>query len=206
MVWLEDVNSSIYLSVKLYANIVNARLVTFTEKHFYRSPAQAAFRPKFSTLHCLFVMQHVIEISQKRGERLFCCFLDLNSAYDCVHRPLLWNVLSRLGVHGRMLGAIKSLYENASYAMKINGRVGDPQPSLTGSRQGCPLSPTLFGLFLDGPSHHLQSQCLKRDAFSHLASQSHTSCMQMTLLSLLRSLNIFRVSSTVQSLSANAWG
>lgn len=145
--------------LRLYANMLNARLVSFTEECGYRSPVQAAFRPNLSTLHCLFSLQHAIEASKHQGKRLFCCFLDLKSAYDFVDRPLLWTVLCRLGIHGRMLGAVQSLYANATYAIKIKDRIGAPCPSLTGLKQGCPLSPTLFGLFIDGLSHHLASTC-----------------------------------------------
>ena len=79
-----------------------------------------------------------------------CEPLDLKSAYDRVSRPLLWLVLQRLGIHGRMLAAIQALYSTATVAVRINGRRGPAMPSLTGVKQGCPLSPTLFGLYADG--------------------------------------------------------
>ena len=138
---------------------LNFRLVAITEELGYRSPAQYAFRPGLSTLHPLFGLQHLIELYAIRGERLYCCFLDLKAAYDHVSRPLLWEVLARLGVHGRMRGAIQSLYTSASFAMKIGGRIGVSQISNTGLRQGCPLSPTLFGLFLDGLTNYLAEHC-----------------------------------------------
>ena len=68
-------------------------------------------------------------------------------------------VLARLGVHGRMLGAIQSLCTSASFAMKLCGQIGVSQISNAGLRQGCPLSPTLFGLFLNGLTNYLAEPC-----------------------------------------------
>ena len=47
---------------------------------------------------------------------------------------LLWEVLRRLGVDGRMLGALQSLYANATVAMKVGDRTGRSLqlPSRTG--------------------------------------------------------------------------
>ena len=101
----------------------------------------------------------MIELCQSRKQRLFCCFLDLEAAYDYVHRPSLWAVLSRLGIHGTMSQGIKALYESPQYAMKINNYVGSARTSYSGLRQGCPLSPTLFGLFLDGLTRYLLHHC-----------------------------------------------
>ena len=57
----------------------------------------------------------------------------------------------------RMLAAIKSLYSSRALSMKVAGRAGPPRLQRTGARQGCPLSPTLFGLFFDGLHDHLHS-------------------------------------------------
>ena len=145
--------------LKLYAGILNQRLVNFTEENNYRSPAQTAFRPHLSTLHPTFALQTMIDLAKSKRKTLYCCFLDLKSAYDTVDRPLLWTVLARLGIHDQMLHAIQSLYAVAQYAMKVGGRRGDCQVSITGLKQGCPLSPTLFGIFLDGLTRSLQHHC-----------------------------------------------
>ncbi len=36
------------------------------------------------------------------------------------------------------------------FLMKIDGTAGQPAVQHMGLRQGCPLSPTLFGIFFDG--------------------------------------------------------
>ena len=81
---------------------------------------------------------------------LFCCFLDLKGAYDCVPRALLWQALQRLGMLGPLLAAIQLLYSSAEYAICVSGRRGPGVRYACGVKQGCPLNPTLFGLLLDG--------------------------------------------------------
>ena len=56
-----------------------------------------------------------------------------------------------------MLAAIQSLYASGTLSMKVDGTAGQPAVQRMGVRQGCPLSPTLFGIFFDGLHDHLQS-------------------------------------------------
>ncbi len=83
--------------------------------------------------------------------------MDLKSAYDRVQWPLLWDLLRRLGVHGKMLGAVQSLYDNCLLFMRVSGYTGEGRTPSMGLRQGCPLSATVFGLFIDGLHHYLEA-------------------------------------------------
>ena len=145
--------------MRLYASILNARVLKYTESVGLRAETQAGFRPKLSTVHQLFTLQHFVDTQNHAKQPLYCCFLDLKGAYDRVNRVLLWEALRRLGIDGRMLSAIQSLYANSTVAMKIGNRMGPGLPSETGLKQGCPLSPTLFGLFADGLHRHLLQRC-----------------------------------------------
>ena len=145
--------------MRLYAGVLNRRLVDFTEGNHLRAPSQAGFRPGLSCAHQLFALQHMIDHANHAGQPLYCCFLDLKGAYDKVPRTLLWAALCRLGVHGALLGAVQSLYANSAITVKVDGRCGPSVPSRRGVKQGCPLSPTLFGLFMDGLHRHLQAVC-----------------------------------------------
>jgi hypothetical protein len=148
------------LLAKVYTILLNSRLVAWAEAAGVRVPAQTGFRPRHATTHHAFVLQHLVEKYKRRGKRLFCCFVDLAKAYDSVPRDLLWQRLHDVGVRGRMLHAIKGLYD-VGVDMHIKGAGGtlDPIHTSVGVKQGCPLSPTLFGLFIDGLQHHVTSTC-----------------------------------------------
>lgn len=62
-------------------------------------------------------------------------------------RKLLWEKLHNIGVPGDILGAVTTL--NNSVRVKIN--TSQPREILSTIRviQGCPLSPTVFGIFID---------------------------------------------------------
>ncbi len=56
-------------------------------------------------------------LSKPRGTQASgktCCFVDFRKAFDTVPRAVLWQVLKKLGVHGRILVIIESLYAHDS--------------------------------------------------------------------------------------------
>ena len=102
-------------------------------------------------------LRHFIDHALLAKRPLYACFVDLQKAYDTVQHALLWARLQRIGVSPRMLAAVQSLYASGTLAMKVDGTAGQPAVPRMGVRQGCPLSPTLFGIFFDGLHDHLQA-------------------------------------------------
>ena len=100
------------------------------------------------------MLQHVIDKRRQLKAPLYLCFVDLKSAYDRVLWPRLWGTLQRLGIHARMLDAIRSLYTNYLLYVRLDGMHGQGQTPSMGLRQGCPLSATLFGFFIHGLHHY----------------------------------------------------
>lgn len=99
---------------KLYTIILNRRILDWPEAAGIRSSAQAGFRPRLSTIHHLFALQHFIDRARLRRAPLFACFVDIQKAYDSVQHHLLWARLSRVGIRGRMLRAIQSLHSTGT--------------------------------------------------------------------------------------------
>uniref|UniRef100_A0AAV2MIF0 Reverse transcriptase domain-containing protein n=1 Tax=Knipowitschia caucasica TaxID=637954 RepID=A0AAV2MIF0_KNICA len=50
------------------------------------------------------------------------CFVDLEKAFDCVPRGVLWGVLWEYGVGGPLLRAIRSLYDRSQSCVRIAGK------------------------------------------------------------------------------------
>jgi hypothetical protein len=134
---------------RLYASVINNRVSPYLEAQGLRAQAQAGFRAHRSVNHNLFALQHAIDKSRRNKVPLYCCFVDLTAAFDRVPRSLLWERLRSCGVTGQMLAAIQALYSDAHIVINIDGCIGDSATVLSGVKQGCPLSPTLFGIFID---------------------------------------------------------
>ena len=111
----------------------------------------------------IFIMRTLIEsckamkTSHQHG-RLYACFVDCRKAFDTIPSKKLWKHLSSIGVQDKMREALKSCYANVRVCVDIPG-VGTSTPvdSAMGVKQGCPMSPALFGLYTDQLEHHLRS-------------------------------------------------
>jgi hypothetical protein len=138
---------------KLYAVLLDCRMSSCAEKSGWRAEGQAGFRAGKSTVDHVFVLRHLIERTQLSTSPdsgpMFCCFVDFRKAYDKVRRDFLMERLAKLGVHGNMLQAVMQMYWSVPLVPKLDGQFGPAIDSTCGVKQGDPLSPLLFGLFID---------------------------------------------------------
>ena len=94
-------------------------------------------------------MRHLIEDCQRKHLLLYACFIDFAKAYDSLPRHLLWHVTCSIGVHEQVVKAVQSMYISVKCQVNVAGALGPCFESCKGVKQGCPLSPTLLGIFLD---------------------------------------------------------
>jgi hypothetical protein len=75
-------------------------------------------------------------------------FLDFEKAFDMVKRPLLFKILQEKNIPNLLLQNTMKIYKNGEIKVKLNSKVTDTKQINIGVRQGCPLSPTLFNIYI----------------------------------------------------------
>jgi hypothetical protein len=131
---------------KLYACILERRLSGALDLAQLRADSQFGFRRRRGTREAAFVLRAVVEA--QKGT-VFCAFVDFQKAFDSVQRPLLWRLLRNLGVPEPFVLAVESYYARVEFRVEHPSGLGDVRCAGVGVRQGCPLSPVLFGVFVE---------------------------------------------------------
>lgn len=75
--------------------------------------------------------------------------MDLSKAFDFINRDILWYKLIKLGVRGKLLDIIKSMYVNVKSRVKHGKELSDEFECYLGVRQSECLSPFLFSIYLN---------------------------------------------------------
>ena len=114
-----------------------------------RAKGQAGFRRKHSTTDHLVTLRIIVEECHYDKYNFFCCFVDFRKDFDMVPRNNLWNRLEELKVPFELRAATIRLYENVIAKFKSNEGWSKYIKCNIGVNQGFPLSPTLFGIYID---------------------------------------------------------
>ena len=91
-------------------------------------------------------------------EESFHCFIDLKKAFDTVPRDKLWHRMEELGVPKHFREVVHRLYGEVKVKIRTSTSIFESFRSDIGVKQGCPLSPTLFYLYIDKLEEWLNSQ------------------------------------------------
>ena len=102
-----------------------------------------------STVDNIFFLHGIINHLVNKGEKLFCAFVDFTKAFDYLVRDIIWFKLIKLGVRGKILDIIRSMYENVKSKVKYDNSISSRFECSLGVRQGECLSPFLFAMYLN---------------------------------------------------------
>jgi hypothetical protein len=153
------VSTTMYI---LLTNILTARIMPYTapsHAHSILLENQFAFRKEVGVEHAHVPILTAIDIAKCRKQPLVVLKLDVEKAYDTVHRQLLWKALREEGLPHDFIQLVQELYKDAKYVIAINGGFAAAFTSAVGLLQGCPLSPILYSLFLKGAIKDINSAC-----------------------------------------------
>lgn len=137
------------LPAKLFACMMERRISDWAEASGSRATGQFGFRRRRSTAQAALVLRSLQDRHRSRGQQLWAAWVDFRKAYDSIPRRRLWAKLAARGLGGNWLRGVQALYADVPMSVcTANG----PSPCFQariGLKQGCPLSPTLFGLYID---------------------------------------------------------
>ena len=121
----------------------------------------------------IFLLQTIVEkvVKNQKG-KLYAAFIDFKKAYDTVNRDLLLQRLKALGINGIFLRNIEAMYKTTGYFIKVkSGHLENKINSNLGLKQGCPLSPMLFNLYIDDIEDMFDEDCepvyIQNERISH---------------------------------------
>jgi hypothetical protein len=80
---------------------------------------------------------------------LFCSFVDFRKSFDTVPRKNLWERLEEIKVPFKLRADTIRLYEKLITKFKKTEGWSKEINYNVGVKQGCPLSPTIFGIYID---------------------------------------------------------
>lgn len=124
---------------------------------------QFGFMPNKSTVDCLFILQSIVNNQLYHKRKLYCAFIDFQKAFDLVYRNGIWYKLCEIGASLNFVKSVKAIYNSVKLYVRSLGKISDCFDSYIGVKQGEPLSPLLFILFLNDVADELN---VKVDASS----------------------------------------
>lgn len=135
--------------LKVAASLVIRRVAVALENAGFFTAAQAGFRRGEECVGHVVALHEVCLRRRRAGQETWIAFVDLKKAYDSVPHECLFAKLERAGVHGMELDFIRAVYADSRLAVRLPvGRSPEVQV-LRGVRQGCPMSPTCFNVFIN---------------------------------------------------------
>ena len=136
--------------LKLMCSMISNRLQIYADENGLLNKNQIGFKKNSRTSDHLLTVKSLVKKYVTRGKKkLYSCFVDFKKAFDSVWHNGLFHKLELLGINGNFLNLIKNIYSKTKCAVKVGNTITNFFSYKKGVRQGCPLSPLLFNLFIN---------------------------------------------------------
>ena len=106
---------------------------------------QFGFMPGHGTTDAIFILK---EKHLAKNKKLYFAFVDLEKAFDCVPRKVIWWAMRKLGIEEWIVRFVQAMYNNTRSRVRVNNTYSDEFGVKVGVHQGSVLSPLLFVIVL----------------------------------------------------------
>ena len=136
--------------MKITCMLLNHRIQEHCHQNDLLNRNQIGFKPNHRTADHLLTLKAVVKkYVTIGGKKLFACFIDFKKAFDSVWHDGLFHKLANYGIIDNTLSLIMDIYKKTECAVKVGNEYTNTFKFSKGVRQGCPMSPYLFNLFVD---------------------------------------------------------
>lgn len=139
--------SVLNIDYKLFASIISKRLENILPSviHLDQTGFVTSRQTQDNIRRSLQIIRH---IKQNKIAAMLIS-IDAHKAFDSVRWKFLFTVMKKFGFNTQIIKILEALYTKPRARLKINGVLSDTFHLERSTRQGCPLSPLLFALFIE---------------------------------------------------------
>ena len=143
---------------KILCMMMNDRLTDYAKTNKLIHESQIGFLTLNRTADHILSIKSLVNkyVTDEKG-KLYVCFIDFRKAFDTVWHQGLFHKLEAAGIVGNFMNTLKDIYLKTECAVKLGNRVTQFFKCKKGVRQGDPLSPLLFNIYLNGIFDQLQA-------------------------------------------------
>ena len=139
---------------KIYATLLREDLTRWTEENNIIPKECGGIIKGASAEEQIFNLHETLH---NYPTHIHAAFIDVSKAFDSVNRAKLWERLKECGIDENLLFALRGLYRSTKQKIKVGEHYSRIFESTKGVRQGCPLSPLLFTLYISDLPGHLKN-------------------------------------------------
>jgi CRISPR/Cas system-associated protein endoribonuclease Cas2 len=137
------------ISGKIYGTIINRRIQNWVNENNITGECQAGFKKGYSTIDHMFTLLACVQKQLSLHRKLYVAFIDFEKCFDSINRNLLWPILFKQEIKGKLYRCIKSMYVNVKARVRSGSKLTDLINCSSGVKQGDSCSPVLFSIFIN---------------------------------------------------------
>ena len=136
--------------LKILCFLLNKRILSQVRQRNLINKNQTGFKEKHRTADNLLTLKNVVKKYVTIGKgKIYAFFIDFKKTYDSVWHEGLFTKMRKNLLGGKLLDVIRDIYKKTKCAVRIGGNCTQFFSITKGVRQGCPLSPILFNLYVN---------------------------------------------------------
>ena len=147
--------------------------------------SQFGFVPGRGTTDAIFEVRQLQEKYLAVKKRLYMAFVDLEKAFDCVPRKVIWWALRKLGVEDWIVRLVQGTYTNVRSWVRVGEGFSKEFEVKVGVHQGSVLSPFLFIIVLEALSREFRAGVPWEDLYADdlvIIADSLEECVRRLLI------------------------